>query len=400
MRYMTRAMDISNIGDDCTGCAACSDACSVDAITMVHDSEGFARPSVDANICISCGKCVKICPAVSFPQTMPISQMFAAFSKDRTLYKESSSGGIFAECARYIIEHGGMAAGASIDSSGKVVHHIIDTPSRVQELQKSKYVQSDTRGIYRKVKSILKSGRCVLFSGCPCQVAGLLAFLGRDYKNLITFDLICHGVPSPGAWDNHVKSITGGVPTQAITFRRKDASARTTYSIDITAPGIKYKGRDGFDDPYMALFITGSANRESCYSCRYASRERVGDITIGDCASSNFYKTFYPWVQLSSVSLNTKKGRAFWSEVEGQFTVTPIDHEREIRLNAQLSHPVQRPGFRDGVYERIKSDGITSVAAEVTPPRTWKVRAKHLVKRLVPNTIRGHLIALKARVHD
>ena len=396
---MAKNHDISCVGEACTGCAACSDACPVDAISMMRDADGFAYPSIDHASCMACGKCVRVCPAVNRCSAHPISQMYAVFANDRLLRNESSSGGVFAASARYVVAHGGVVVGASTDSSGHVSHCLFSGPENISTLQKSKYVQSDSEGIYRQVKDCLEDGGRVLFSGCPCQVAGLNAYLGKAYGNLITMDLICHGVPSPGAWERHVASITDGKPAQSITFRRKDAAARTTYSVDIVAPGVQYKGRDEFDDPYMALFVTGSANRESCYVCKFASCERVGDITIGDCASSNCYPRFYPWIQLSAISLNTEKGKEFWAEIENLFTVTPIDPQREIRLNAQLSHPVVRPDIRDGIYGRINERGIASVAADVTPPRTLKKKLKRVVKFLVPNVIRGRLINLKAIVH-
>lgn len=397
---MTSNQDISCVGRACTGCAACSDACPVDSISMVPDAEGFVYPSINGASCLACGKCLRVCPAVNGCTLRPISNMYAAFSNDHQLRNESSSGGVFSTCARYVVDHGGIVVGAAVDSTGHVYHRLITNSNEISFLQKSKYVQSDCQGIYSQIKKCLKSGRRVLFSGCPCQVAGLISYLGKAYDNLITMDLICHGVPSPRVWEDHVESITGGKPAQSITFRRKDVSARTTFSLDISAPGLRYKGRDEFDDPYMALFVTGSANRESCYTCKYASSERVGDVTIGDCASSNCYPQFYPWVQLSSISLNTEKARNFWSEVESLFTFVPIDYQREIQLNAQLSHPVVRPGLRDNVYRRIHEMGIASVAADVTPSRTIKKKIKRVVKYLVPNVVRGRLIKLKAMVHD
>lgn len=149
----------------------------------------------------------------------------------------------------------------------------------------------------------------------------------------------------------------------------------------------------------MALFVTGSANRESCYSCAYARRERVGDITIGDCASSNCYPEFYPWLQLSSVSPNTSKGALFWDEVSSLFETMPIDADRETRLNAQLSHPTSRPALRGDVYRKIATEGIAEAAAPITPRRTFKIRLKRVAKTLVPNAVRGRLIGLRARLH-
>lgn len=396
---MDRRDDISRIGAACTGCSACAAACPVDAIHMARDKEGFAYPQIAEDACIDCGKCLKVCPAAHPLEAHPITSMFAAFCRDEELRAQSSSGGVFAACARHVVASGGVAVGASIDEFGHVAHRVVDSIDQIGLLQKSKYVQSDTEGVYREIKTRLNQGTRVLFSGCPCQVAGLLSYVGGARDNLLTMDLICHGVPSPGAWEGHVHAITGGAPASIITFRRKDRSARTTYSVDVDAPGVRYRGRDEFDDPYMALFVTGSANRESCYSCAYARSERVGDITIGDCASSNCYPAFYPWIQLSSVSLNTPKGAAFWDEVVDFFEFTSIEAEREIRLNAQLSHPSQRPKLRDGVYARIAREGIDAAAAPVTPPRTLKTRIKRIVKMVVPNAVRGRLIRLKAGLH-
>lgn len=391
--------DISSIGSDCTGCSACSAMCPVNAIHMERDGEGFSYPQIADNICIACGKCLKVCPVAHPLEAHPIETMYAAFASDEQLRGGSSSGGAFAACAKHVISSGGVAVGASIDAMGHVAHCIIDSVDELSRLQKSKYVQSDTEGIFRLVKSKLDQGLRVLFSGCPCQVAGLLAYVGENRDNLITMDLICHGVPSPRAWEDHVRSITGGVPASNISFRRKDATARTTYSVDVDAPGVRYRGRDEFDDPYMALFVTGSANRESCYSCAYAQRGRVGDITIGDCASSNCYPEFYPWVQLSSVSPNTPKGALFWDEVSRLFEAIPIDADREIRLNAQLCHPSPRSELRDGIYARIAREGIGAVAVPVTPSRTLKNKLKRIVKILVPNAVRGRLIRLRAMLH-
>lgn len=391
--------NISHVGLKCTGCSACADACPVDAIQMIRGEDGFSYPYIDAATCISCGKCLKVCPTVANLDFEPISKMYAAFSKDAGLRSSSSSGGMFATCARYVLASGGVVVGASIDEFGKVSHCVVEDEAELCKLQKSKYVQSETTGIYREVRSFLDSGRRVLFSGCPCQVAGLKTYLGRDYSNLITMDLICHGVPSPGVWEEHVRSITGGRPASCITFRRKDFTARTTYSVDVCAPGIKYKGRDEFDDPYMALFVTGSANRESCYSCSFACSERVSDITVGDCASSNCYPEFYPWVQLSSVSPVTDKGRSFWHEVHDQFISIQIDHEREIRLNAQLSAPCRRTELRDSVYQTISSSGLEVAAEPVTPRRTFKMMLKRVAKFLIPNSVRGRLIQLKAKIN-
>ena len=170
------------IGKKCTGCSACADACPIDAIRMKRDFEGFAYPSVNDEECIKCGKCAKVCPVANLCRTTPISSMFAVFSNDEILRMNSSSGGVFAACAKHVIEQGGVAVGAAIDQYGHVAHRLVSSAKDVGLLQKSKYVQSDALGIYRQVKQKLECGNRVLFSGCPCQVAGLLSFLGKGFR--------------------------------------------------------------------------------------------------------------------------------------------------------------------------------------------------------------------------
>lgn len=391
--------NVSCVGRQCTGCCACASLCPVDAISIISDDEGFLIPDVNEDACIGCGLCLEKCHTVIDVDRHEIKEMYAAINKDAVLRAGSSSGGAFSGFAECVLTDGGVVFGASIDQNGHVAHKSATSKIELDSLQKSKYVQSDTRGVFEQVKNDLLNKKTVLFSGCPCQVAGLKSFLGEDSDRLVTVDLICHGTPSPKLWEDHVASVTGGLPASHISFRRKDIAARTTFAVDISAPGVRKKGKDEFDDPYMALFVTGSVNRECCYGCKYANSSRVADITIGDCASSDCYPQFYPWQQLSSISINTMKGMDFWNKVRCNFEFIPIDIKREISLNAQLNHPSARPKVRDEIYRSIAKNGLEDSAKFLTDKRGFKQDIKYCVKHLIPNSIRGGLKYMKAKLH-
>lgn len=388
---------IERVGELCTGCSSCVEKCPKHSISFVRNEEGFDYPVVDASTCVECGICIEHCHIEKKIGTNQLHEMYAGFGADKQVRHRSSSGGAFATFAHYYIaQRGGIAFGAAIDSHGHVSHRSVEKVEEIVGLQKSKYVQSSTEGVFPEVERCLQSGRAVVFSGCPCQVAGLKAYLGKEYDTLTTIDLICHGVPSPGFWESHIESLIGSSHVESITFRRKDSSARTTFSLDIEGIGVRIRGKDAYDDPYMALFVTGVTLRECCYECHYANSNRVGDITLGDCASSDFYPKFYPWEQLSTIAINTAKGRELWNHVKSGFVFRAIDPIRESSLNAQLSAPSKRPELRSDVFRLIKEKGPEFAAALVSPSRTYCSLIKRVLKHCIPNPVRGRLIWFKA----
>lgn len=191
--------------EDCCGCAACVQVCPKSCIAMVRDAEGFDYPKADSERCISCGLCEKVCP-VSHAQAEPAGEpkAFAAYGPDKDR-AESSSGGIFAQLARQTLAQGGLVFGAAMAEDSKTaVHMAIDSEGDLPRLQGSKYLQSHVGNCFRQAKEALEAGRAVLFTGTPCQIEGLLHFLGRDYENLVTADVICHGVPSEKLWQKYL----------------------------------------------------------------------------------------------------------------------------------------------------------------------------------------------------
>ena len=200
----------------CCGCSACAGVCPVQCITMTADSEGFKYPIADPNICVSCGKCEQVCPMTS----VETASEKKAYAVRVTQYEQdSSSGGVFSALAEKVLCEGGVVFGAAFDDGLRLQHIKVDDSSMLGHLRGSKYVQSDVGDIYRQVKDELSEGRKVLFSGTPCQVAGLHNFLGKDYPELFTVDLACHGVPSPKVWDRYVREKGDGL--LGVKFRDK-----------------------------------------------------------------------------------------------------------------------------------------------------------------------------------
>lgn len=196
---------ISEIGKACCGCRACAQSCGVHAIHFTEDTEGFMQPLVDEATCISCGKCLKVCPVKEVRVFTDEQKGYAAKIKNTGELGKSSSGGLFYAMGKYILESGGIVCGCTVDKNLMPHHVIAKTLDEVKTMRGSKYVQSDINDVYTQIKGYLKQGLKVLFSGVPCQVAGLRNFLALDYPNLVCVDIICHGVPSRKLYASYLK---------------------------------------------------------------------------------------------------------------------------------------------------------------------------------------------------
>lgn len=191
----------------CNGCGACRAVCPSKAITMNADNEGFLYPQVNIRLCLQCGQCEKICPILRKNDNEESKDItaYAAQTTDNTVLEQSSSGGLFTEIATYVLEQKGVVFGAAFDAHFHVRHMAVEQISELHKLRGSKYVQSEIGDCYTRAEAYLKEGRLVLFTGTPCQIGGLISFIGKEYDNLITQDIICHGVPSPMAWEKYIE---------------------------------------------------------------------------------------------------------------------------------------------------------------------------------------------------
>ena len=223
-------IEISN-KKECSGCYACVSICPKRCISMQIDNEGFWYPLVDKNECIECGMCEKHCPVKKSKRNYRDIEGYAAINKNSTVQKRSSSGGVFTLLAEYVLENGGVVYGAAFDEEYMVRHIGVERIHELGKLQGSKYVQSQMGSIYLEVKEKLNRGKIVYFSGTPCQVDGLIAFLGKEYDNLICQDIICHGVPSPKIWKQYLKQFN--IEKNAKILFRDKRTGWESYSFTI-----------------------------------------------------------------------------------------------------------------------------------------------------------------------
>lgn len=266
---------------DCCGCHACTSACPTHCITMKADEQGFLYPIVNQDLCTQCGLCERVCPVITQNEEQQPINVYAAKSKDNEIRMQSSSGGIFTHLAEAVINDGGIVFGARFSKDWQVEHACVKDIEGLASLRGSKYVQSTIGDTYLETKKYLRQGLKVLFSGTPCQIAGLKRFLRREYPNLLTVDIVCHGVPSPQVWRAYLNEVyrKQPAPITGISFRDKRDGWRK-YRFHISHANSKEAPSAG--NVFMKGFLKDLYLRPSCHSCPARSGRSNSDITLGD----------------------------------------------------------------------------------------------------------------------
>lgn len=289
---------------DCCGCWACVQVCPKACIHMKEDKEGFLYPYVDETSCIDCGLCERVCPVLHQGESRLPLATYAAKNKSEEIRRESSSGGVFTVLAETVIDAGGVVFGAKFAEDWSVVHDYVENKEGLTKFRGSKYVQSEIGDTYSKAEEFLRKGRKVLFSGTPCQIAGLKLFLRREYENLLTVDFICHGVPSPGVWQEYLTETVArmcdknSVPphlvsgrntlVESVSFRNKKFGwSKYSFTLTLSATGRRSGQKIQFRSPVNRnLFLKGFLNdlylRPSCHACPAKCLKSGSDLTIGD----------------------------------------------------------------------------------------------------------------------
>ena len=365
--------------DRCTGCEACASICPKDAITMQRDKEGFAYPAVDRERCIRCGHCTAVCPMLHERPARPMPAVFAAWNENDTIRKDSTSGGVFTALAEYVLEGGGVVYGAALDGKQHLRHIACFRKEDLWRLRGAKYVQSDLEGIFREIKQALTQ-RTVLFSGTPCQVDGLYRYLGSRPENLITCDLVCHGVPSPGVWEDMVASIEKRTckTVQAVRFRNKVAGWKNSHFTTVYSDG-SVATAPLFNTEFGRAFGRALFLRPSCHNCAYTSMNRVGDFTLGDFWGLKPEEL--PEEQEKGVSLlmvNTEHGSHVFDKLKLARQTFPA--ERAIAGNPRLASPIGRSADRTAFFAAYAVEDFETVRKKFMslPPLPVRVAGKVL----------------------
>lgn len=389
---------------DCCGCSSCVQICPKKCITLRQDGEGFLYPSVDEASCIGCGKCEKACPMLHEAEKRKPEGTFAAVNPDEAVRLHSSSGGIFSLLSEYVIGRGGVVFGAAFNEKWEVVHGYSETLGGLAAFRGSKYVQSRIGTAYSDAERFLKDGRLVLFSGTPCQIAGLRRYLGKGYGNLLAVDFICHGVPSPGIFNEYldVKSRKGKIT--GVNFRDKAAGWKT-YSVTFEYAGAdsgrdsrEYSGRDSRvynTDSYMIGFLSNLTLRPSCYDCRFREGRSGSDITLGDFWGINKIRPDLDDDKgLSLVTVRTPQAAEILRSLP--CSLTEMNLEEAVRYNPSIRtsrQSAKMPSARKAFFFIRKHFGLTAAFSicnvkYIIARKARKTRrlARKLVKLVKRNT--------------
>lgn len=341
----------------CTGCSACMSICPKNCICMTRNTDGFLYPKIDAKVCVNCGLCEKICPVIKEKnqeqQNHPTT--YAASILNEDVRKNSSSGGIFTAIAEQIIENNGIVYGAAFSEDLSVKHIGVTNTSDLDKLRRSKYVQSDLNGHFKKIKEQLENNTTVLFSGTPCQVGGLLSYLQKPYENLITLDFVCHGVPSPKAWEEYLgfqeKAYNSKVTE--VNFRDKSKGWKNC-SISLGFENGKIYIKKFRQDPYMKAFLSNISLRSSCYECKFKSVNHKSDITLADYwGIDKVNPSLDDNKGLSMVLVQSKKGEELLNKVKNSITLAETDVTEVFPYNPCIIKSVYEHNFRKYFFNRL-----------------------------------------------
>lgn len=351
---------------DCCGCGSCLNICPKNCISMQCNDEGFLYPIKKTSLCIDCGLCEQVCPFSDnyAYQTADKPVVLASYDGENRI--GSSSGGIFYTLAKYVIEErNGWVYGATFEDKFQLRHVGVNKMADLQKLRGSKYLQSDIGRVYQQIRSLLANGTFVLFVGTPCQVAGLRAFLRKkDFDNLLTADLVCHGVPPQTLFDKHVDYLEKKHKGTLVSYQFRKPDGWGVCEIADFANPIKCISLPTYSlSPYLYSFMQAYTYRESCYECKFSQIPRQGDITLADYWGANkFFADIDISKGVSLVLLNTEKGKTLFNEIKENCIVYESNLNDASCYNANLVTKTKRPAVRDKVFVLISEKGYNKVA--------------------------------------
>lgn len=346
----------------CTGCGSCLNSCSKKAISMINNDGGFLYPSVDKNKCIDCDMCNKKCPLNTKVLSTEPKKIYAAYCKKNDMHLLGSSGNVFGGLANYILENDGIVFGCNMDKNFNILHIAITNKNDLYKIQKSKYVQSNVSESYKTAREYLDCGKKVLFSGTPCQIAGLKTFLKKEYDNLITVDVICHGVPSNSIFKDFINFYQKRKKHKIIKydFRYKNKKIGNYITHIQTNNGKNYyypwQGLS-FSYLYMNNFIM----RDCCYSCKFSNIYRVSDISLGDYWGKKPVENESKNLGISMVLINSQKGINIFNKIKCNYNIVESCKEEVLHSSKSLSQNIIEPKERKELLRKYEINGYSEL---------------------------------------
>ena len=363
-------------GMNCCGCSACADICPKNAISIIPDDNGFSVPSIDESLCVDCKMCQKVCQYINPVDLSKPIESYAAACSNSNAIMTSASGGVFYAIAEQVLKQGGAVAGCAYDKRKDkltVKHILIQDGTELYRLQGSKYVQSDTVGIYKEIKKIADTNRTVLFTGTPCQVAACRKYLGNRYDNVFYIDIICHGVPSLSMFNKYIsyQEKKQNIKIDKLIFRDKSKGWDLKGSLLYRKNGQTYsKTFKTGGCSYYALFLQSKTYRDSCYECKYAKQERCSDLTIGDYWGIDSQHPEYLMQNggtldknkgISCILVNSKKGKELLERFGNGLEMLTSTFEKVAKSNTQLREPSKKGAGREEVLNILNTKGYEEV---------------------------------------
>ncbi|MGO5306616.1 Coenzyme F420 hydrogenase/dehydrogenase, beta subunit C-terminal domain [Agathobacter sp. LCP21S3_B2] len=305
----------------CSGCSACYSVCPKNCISMIEDEEGFLYPKANKDDCINCGLCEKVCPLEEHNNKKNgVVSSCIIQNKDKEVLLQSTSGGSFTTIAEYVLRQNGVVFGVEMTSDDFIIRHTkVEKKEELLKFRSSKYVQSSVGDTFKDAKNELENGRMVCFSGTPCQIQGFKNFLKKDYENLITVDVVCRGVPSPGMWRDYVEKLQQLDKVQEVVFRDKGLGYQySTMKVKYANGTVKRNGIES--DQWLRMFFSGLSLRPSCPTCNFRTTDRCSDFTIWDCFNvSDLTNALDETKGATRMLIHTQKGMQIFDKIKCSF---------------------------------------------------------------------------------
>ena len=366
---------------DCCGCEACANICPKNCIVMQPDEQGFMRPQLDKAECIDCDLCRKACPILGEKCIGITPKVLACKNRNNDIRSKSSSGGVFTALAENIINNGGVIYGAMLNAQIEVIHQRVDSIEELGALRGSKYAQSHIGNCFARAKDDLRSGRQVLFTGTPCQIAGLRRFLGKEYESLHCIEVVCHGVPSPKIFRHYLNTLEQktGAKITAFNFRDKSESWQR-YSLAANFDNGTQIRQRGAENPFQRGFIADLYTRPSCTVCRFKGFTSGADITLGDFWGSGIFgKEYNDDRGISLVCINSSKGERLFEHIKGElFDIRTSTLEDATQFNPCIVRSTTMHPKSEKFWRAYESEDFEALVTRLLHIPAWKIKLKAL----------------------